>query len=433
MAEQTLSLSKLIGGGYNKAWNDTSFYMAWMGSRASKKSTTAAYRWIYLIMRDPWSNLLVLRQYGNTNRTSTYPQLKKAIYDMNVEKYFKFNETLPKITYRPTGQVILFAGMDDTLKLTSIAVDRGVLNYVWVEEAYQVESWDAIQTIGESIRGSVDHPNFFNQMLFTLNPWSAHHWIKRVFFDEETKVPHSSSYVTTYKVNEFLSEEVVDRMETLYTTDPRRAAIALDAQWGIADGLVFESQYESRDLSDLDTEGMKLAVGVDFGWQNDPTVITKSYVDWNERTIYVTGAWVKKEHASTKDIYIGAQKLNVHQEEGYADPQEGRTVAALQQLGWRKLYVAPKGKGSVESGVNFMKDFYWVIDSKLDFVINEFENYHYLTDREDNITNKPADESNHSIDALRYSIIRSIGVPNKSLGAMSPENQLKRLKNIPGI
>ena len=428
-----VSMKQLVGGGYDQAWKDRSFWMAWMGSRASKKSTTAAFRWIYLIMRDPWSNLLVVRQYSNTNRDSTFSQLKKAIYELGVEDYWKINSTLPMLTYIPTGQAILFRGMDKPLKLTSIGVDRGVLNYVWIEEAFQIESWDAVQTLGESIRGNVDDPNFFNQILFTLNPWSEKHWIKSKFFDEETRVPNSSSYITTYKDNEFLAPEVVGRMETLYVTDPRRAKIALDANWGISEGLVFENQFTAEDLSNLDTTGMTEAVGMDFGWAHDPTVITKSYIDFETMTIYVTDSWVKKLNASTNDIWNGAVQLGVNKVRADADPQEGRLVAQLQQMGWKQLYVAPKGKGSVASGVQFMKDFTWVIDPKNELILDEFNSYHYKMDSEDNLSNEPADESNHSIDALRYSIIKHIGLPRADQSAMSKENIYERFRRIPGL
>ena len=428
-----LSMKTLIGKGYDDFVQDRHFWLAVKGSRASKKSTTIAYMLIARMLLYPWTNILVLRAYGNTNRNSTFPQFKRTIYKMGLQDQFKFNETLPRITYKKTGQAILFGGLDDPLKMTSIAVDVGELNTVWLEEAYQADSWDDVQTIAESIRGHVDDPNFFNQFIISLNPWSADHWIKEKFFDEETKVPNSAAYSTTYKVNEFLSSEVVERMETLYETDPRRAKIALDGDWGIDTGLVFENQFEIRKLAGMSFEGMDPIVGIDFGWENDPSVITKAYVDWAEMNIYVVDSWTQKQHASTMDIWKGAQMLGVQHLEAYADHQEARTVAAIRSLGWKQLYLAPKGKGSVEAGVNFMKDFNWVIDPKNELVVEEFNNYAYETDKTDKITNKPRDKYNHSIDALRYSLITKIGTPNANYGAMSPENQLERLRRVPGL
>lgn len=109
---------------------------------------------------------------------------------------------MPEITVKATGQKILFRGLDDELKITSITVDVGALCWAWFEEAYQIETEDKFSTVVESIRGSLDAPDFFKQITVTFNPWSERHWLKRVFFDEETKRADTFSGTTTFRVNE---------------------------------------------------------------------------------------------------------------------------------------------------------------------------------------------------------------------------------------
>lgn len=104
------SLQEAIGNGYNEFWHDKSFYRVVKGSRGSKKSKTTALNFIYRIMRYPWANLLVIRRFSNTNKQSTYTDLKWAATQLGVVDYFKFNDSLPEITYTPTGQKILFRG-----------------------------------------------------------------------------------------------------------------------------------------------------------------------------------------------------------------------------------------------------------------------------------------------------------------------------------
>jgi len=77
---------------------------------------------------------------------------------------------LPEITYMPTGQKILFRGMDDPLKITSISVPKGNLCFVWIEEAYEIENSDKFDTVIESIRGTNPSPDFFKQVTLTFNP-----------------------------------------------------------------------------------------------------------------------------------------------------------------------------------------------------------------------------------------------------------------------
>ena len=132
-------------------------------------------------MEYEWANLLVVRRFSNTNKQSTYTDLKWATNQLGVTHLFKFNESLPEITYKPTGQKILFRGLDDPLKITSITVDTGILCWAWFEEAYQIETFDKFSTVVESIRGSVDSPNFFKQITVTFNPWSERHWLKPTF------------------------------------------------------------------------------------------------------------------------------------------------------------------------------------------------------------------------------------------------------------
>lgn len=101
------------------------------GSRGSKKSSTTALNIIYRMLQYPWANTLVLRRTGKTNRASTFKQLLWAIHRLGVEDYFEINNTLPEIRTKD-GRIIMFAGLDEPLKLTSITVPVGRLSWVWL-------------------------------------------------------------------------------------------------------------------------------------------------------------------------------------------------------------------------------------------------------------------------------------------------------------
>ena len=166
----TVKISEIIGKGYNRFWNSRNFYRVVKGSRGSKKSKTTALWYIIHIMKYKWANVLVIRRFSTTNRQSTFTDLKWACAKLGVTHLFKFNESLPEITYKPTGQKIIFRGLDDELKITSITVDVGILCWAWFEEAYQIETSDKFDTVVESIRGSHDDPDFFKQITVTFNP-----------------------------------------------------------------------------------------------------------------------------------------------------------------------------------------------------------------------------------------------------------------------
>src|SRR5699024_3371577 len=133
--QPVISIKEQIGKGYNRFWNNKQFYRVVKGSRGSKKSKNTALNLIHRIMKYEWANLLVVRRYSNTNRQSTYTDLKWAANKLKVTHLFKFNDSMPEITYLPTGQKILFRGLDDPLKITSITVEIGILSWAWLERS----------------------------------------------------------------------------------------------------------------------------------------------------------------------------------------------------------------------------------------------------------------------------------------------------------
>lgn len=401
-----ISLKKLIGKGYNRFWHNKSFYRVVKGSRGSKKSKTTALNYIYRIMKYPWANLLVVRRYSNTNKQSTYTDLKWAANRMGVSHLFKFNESLPEITYIPTGQKILFRGLDDPLKISSISVDVGILCWVWVEEAYQIESEDDFRTLVESIRGSHDDPEFFKQITLTFNPWSERHWLKRVFFDPQTREKDVFAITTTYRINEWLDEQDRQRFEDLYRTNPRRARIVCDGEWGVAEGLVFEN-FEVKDFDPLEKikEIQEVTHGMDYGFTNDPTTLVSSVVDLQRKEI-----WIYDEHYEagmvTDDIYNMLSEKQLLKASITGDSAEPRLIKELRMKGVRRLHPSVKGQGSVMHGINFLQGFKIYIHPSCVHTIEEFNTYTFKQDKNGKWLNEPIDENNHIIDALRYSMER---------------------------
>jgi len=126
------SVKKIVGKGYNKFWHFKGRYNILKGGRASKKSKTVALRWIKLITQYPNGNLLVVRQVDRTNRDSTFADLKWAATVWEVDHLFKFSTSPLEATYLPTGQKILFRGLNDPMSITSITVEKCSLCWLWV-------------------------------------------------------------------------------------------------------------------------------------------------------------------------------------------------------------------------------------------------------------------------------------------------------------
>lgn len=400
------NLPEIVGKGYGKYWHSTNFYRVVKGSRGSKKSKTTALNFIVRMLKYEWANLLVVRRYSNTNKQSTYTDFKWACNQLGVLHLFKFNESLPEITVRKTGQKILFRGLDDELKITSITVDVGILCWAWFEEAYQIESEDKFSTVVESIRGSLNVPDFFKQITVTFNPWSERHWLKRAFFDEDTKRADTLSMTTTFRVNEWLDEVDIQRFEDLYLTNPRRARIVCDGDWGVAEGLVFDN-FSVLDFNIEQTiqRVNETTAGLDFGFTHDPTALVCSAVDLEKKEI-----WIYREHYQrgmlTDDIVKMLKSNQLDRTLLTADSAEKRLITEIRSKGVQGIVASYKGKGSIMQGIQFLQGFKVYIHPSCENTIEEFNTYTFEQDKEGNWLNKPIDKNNHIIDALRYSMER---------------------------
>lgn len=404
MTDKKLSVTKTIGSGYNEFWHNKNFYRVVKGSRGSKKSKTTALNFIYRLMEYEWANLLVVRRFSNTNKQSTYTDLKWATNQLGVTHLFKFNDSLPEITYKPTGQKILFRGLDDPLKITSITVENGILCWAWFEEAYQIETFDKFSTVVESIRGSIDDSEFFKQITVTFNPWSERHWLKPTFFDEDTKLNNTFSYTTTYRVNEWLDEVDIARYEDLYRTNPRRARIVCDGDWGVAEGLVFENfEVKEFDWVKKLKEKQVVAHGSDFGFTQDPTTLISTIVDIQNKEL-----WIYDEHYQrgmlTDEIYQMYLDKGLKNAKIIADSAEKRLITEIKRKGISNLKPSIKGQGSIMQGVQFIQGFKIYVHPTCEHTIEELNTYTFEQDKDGNWLNKPIDANNHLMDALRYSL-----------------------------
>ena len=418
---------ELIGTGYSHFWNDKHFYRVVKGSRGSKKSKTTALNFISRIMEYPWANLLVIRRYSKTNKQSTYTDLKWAVHQLRASSLFKFNEGLPEITYKPTGQKIIFRGLDDPLKITSISVDTGVLSWAWFEEAYEIETADKFDTVVESIRGKFDDPSFFKQITVTFNPWSEHHWLKSMFFDADTRRMDVFAQTTTFRINEWLDSQDRQRYLDLYRTNPRRAKIVCDGDWGVSEGLVFENfVVEEFDVPEIVKQATGVGHGLDFGFTHDPSAFAECAINLETKDIYIYNE-MYQQGMLTDDIYKWIADNGYINTDITADSAEQRLITELRLKGVRRIQPAMKGKDSIMTGIDFLQGFKIHILPKCVNAIQEFNTYVWEQDKEGNWLNKPLDKNNHFIDAFRYSLERYIMPKVKR---QSRKQQVKYLKNL---
>ena len=396
-----INLPQIVGKGYATYWNYKGRYRVVKGGRGSKKSTTTALWIIYKMMQYPLANTLVIRRIFNTHKDSTYTQLKWASNVLGVSHLWKFSKSPLEATYIPTGQKILFRGLDDPMSITSITVEHGHLCWCWFEEAFQIMNEDDFNKVDMSIRGELPK-GYFKQITLSFNPWSEKHWLKKRFFD--VKDEDVLAITTKYTCNEFLGEDDKKLFEKMKLNNPRRYNIEGLGNWGIAEGLVY-SNFEELDFNVEDIKkrpNVKSAFGLDFGYTNDPTAFIASLIDLDNMEIFIFDEHYQKA-MSNKDIANMIKYKGYSKERIIGDSSEPKSIDDIKRQGIYRLKGARKGKDSILNGIQYIQDFKIYVHPKCENTLIELSNYVWDT-KEGNVINKPIDDYNHLMDALRYSL-----------------------------
>ncbi len=399
-------LPDIIGAGYGEYWNDTSRYRVLKGGKGSKKSATTALNFIYRLMKYSQSNLLVVRRVMNTHRDSTFAQLKWAQEKLGVSHLWRNNVNPMEMTFIPTGQKILFRGFDDVLKLASTTVSFGYLNFVWIEEAFEIENEADFDKLDLSMpRGNVPE-HLFKQTTLTFNPWSERHWLKSRFFDKEAD--NVSTYSTNYLCNEFLDE--TDRLvfERMKETNPRKYDVAGLGNWGIAEGLVFENWHvQDFNVSKLGAENktewqFRHFFGLDYGYTNDPTAFVAFAVNPIEKVLYIYDVHYETKMLNS-DIAEMIKQKGFAKERIRADCAEPKSNDDLRRMGIGRILPSVKGKDSVINGITKLQEYKMFVLPSCKNMIAELSSYCWKKDRQtEKPLNMPEDTNNHLCDALRY-------------------------------
>lgn len=398
MNKVKIYLPDIVGKGYKTYWNFKGRYRVCKGSRRSKKSKTTALWFIYNMMKYKDANTLVVRKTYRTLKDSCFTELKWAIHRLQVDNLWTIKESPLEMVYKPTGQIIYFRGLDDSLKITSITVEHGVLCWMWVEEAFEITSENDFDTLDESMLGDLPE-GLFKQVTLTFNPWNEHHWLKKRFFDTDDS--NILAITTNYKCNEWLSKEDLKFFEDMRLRRPKRYKVAGLGEWGQVDGLVYEHWIE-QDFTLEDIKHCKTRCGLDFGYTNDETAIPIMFLDKENRKLYVWDELYKKG-LSNKAIWEEVQSMGYAKEYFTGDSAEPKSIDELRSFGMA-IGSAKKGKDSIKNGIQWIQELDIIVHPRCVNFLTEISNYTWEKDKFGNVLNRPIDDFNHLMDAMRYAL-----------------------------
>lgn len=235
--QKVISMQKLLGDGYTTGWftHCKVRYRCFEGGRSTKKSKDIlGYEPIFKILSDHRRNILICRQNDNDNRQSTYENIWGCITDLGFEKLFTKSKNPLVIEYKPTGQQIIFRGLNNPTSLNSITFAHGYLTDVYIEEAFEVKLFEDFRKLDGSVRGKLPD-GLFHQITLCFNAWDGESWLYEEFFKnrleddyatlDDPNVTYMDYYdpdfigpygkglylhKSTYKINEFRNIEEYD-------------------------------------------------------------------------------------------------------------------------------------------------------------------------------------------------------------------------------
>ncbi len=400
MTTSKLQISEIVGQGYDDFWSCKKRYRILKGGKASKKSATTALNFIVRLMKMPDSNLLVVRQIMNTHRDSTCAQLQWAQERLGVSALWKNTVSPLEMVYKPTGQKIIFRGFDDVLKLASTTVSKGYLNFVWIEEGFEIAHEADFDKLDLSVPRGTMPPHIYKQTTITFNPWSEAHWLKKRFFDTDSD--DCATYTTNYLINEFLDETDKNIFLRMKHTNMRKYKVAGLGEWGISEGLVFENwETGIPEIKESDEYKWKCFFGLDYGYTNDPTAFVAFKANPADKIIYIFCEFYEKRLLNC-DIAKKITDLGFAKERIRADCAEPKSNDDLRRLGIGRITPSLKGRDSILNGISAINEYKIFVNPKCVNMIRELSTYIYGDSLNDRGQRLPKDSDNHLCDALRY-------------------------------
>jgi len=147
-----------------------------------------------------------------------------------------------------------------------------------------------------------------------------------------------------------------------------------------------------------------LYFGADWGYANDPTVLIRCWLQPEQRRLLVDyeARAVNCEIENTPalfDLVPDSRRWPIT-----ADSARPETISYMKRAGFY-IHPAVKGPGSVEDGIEWLKNFTIIVHPRCIHLANELATYAWKVDQHsERILPLLEDKNNHEIDALRYAL-----------------------------
>ena len=346
------------------------------GGTRSSKTYSLAQLIILKALQERGKVYTICRKTLPALKGTAYRDVMSILEENNL--YNPDNHNKSELTYKLNGNDIEFISVDMPQKI------RGRKRHVlWLNEANEFSFEDWVQL---SLRTT-------ENIYLDFNPSDPYSWI----YDKVMNREDCTFIKSTYLDNPFLPDETIKEIERLKELDSNYWKI-----YGLGDmAQPTETIFRQFEIANnIPLESNLIAIGMDFGYSNDPTAIAEVY-KLNDN-LYINEL-IYSKGLTNQDIAEKLRELNItRQTEIIADSAEPKSIEELHRLGYN-IKGAKKGADSINMGIDVLRRFKINITKNSTNAINEFKHYKWLTDKNGHIVNKPAtNQKDHLLDAIRY-------------------------------
>ena len=352
------------------------------GTRSGK--TYAILQWLIVRCLQEKLDVTVVRRTVPSLKRSVIKDFKDILTTLGIWETDRYNIS-DRIFSFPNGSTLSFINTDDPEKLRGVKSD-----VLFIDEASEIDEESYFQL---SIRCQGNIVLADNQ---TVSPY---HWLR-----EQDDVER---FVTTYKDNPYLPQEMVKAIEDLEHKNPKYWAIYGKGEFAPNDRAIFTFQIvDENPIEEL------VALGLDFGFSNDPTALVAVHKKGD--MLYVRELLYEKGMV-TKDIIDKLDELNVADTEIWADSAEPRLIEEIYRSGFN-IKPVKKGPDSIKFGIGVLQNYGICVPRSSQNLINELYSYQWATDKYGIALDKPEGGLDHLIDGLRYVAMSRLSIKQQNKG-----------------
>lgn len=366
--------------------NDKYRYKVAYGGRGAAKSYAFADACLVKALQSK-IRILCARQIQSSIKDSVHKLLCDRISVLKLDRYFYITRDSIRCS---NGSEFIFKGIQSNVN--EIKSMEGI-SVCWVEEA-QAVSEDSWQILIPTIRKEG------SEIWVSFNPDREEDSTYQRFVVKPPK--DCKSVLINYTDNPWFPEVLRREMEYDREVDyGKYEHVWLGKTVINTEAQVYHDKFEVKEFET--PEGVEFFYGADWGFANDPTAITRCFIQ--DQCLYIDyeagGVGIEfEELPALFDSIPDVRKWEIR-----ADSARPETISYVKRQGFN-IVACPKWKGSVEDGVEYIRSFRRIyVHPRCKRTYNEFKFYSYKTDKNTGqVLPIILDKDNHYMDSLRYGL-----------------------------